>query len=83
MGRNRTVNLEGCVDCLMMAANGLEGCDMTPEELERVERGFASWHEEGFIIVPGHDDGGFSWSTCQVCGSRLGGDRFELTAVSR
>ena len=36
---------------------------------------------EGFQIlaVDTDDEGGFSWSPCDVCGSHLGGDRFKAT----
>lgn len=83
-----------CVDCYF-AANGadtdsdcidrdplslLEGQEFTPgcldcEPCEHPDCGPApmcdcGWNDRGH---------GFSWSTCQGCGSTLGGDRFALT----
>lgn len=33
---------------------------------------------EGYHLVCGNEELGFSWSACECCGSSLGGDRHEL-----
>lgn len=88
MKTTETVEIEICVDCLMVAANGIsEGAD---EEYE--------WPESmnGWIVEPGHlhtvekcgqavcdgtedcpyDEGSFLWTPCDVCHRPLGGDRY-------
>lgn len=37
-----------------------------------------------WTVVPdcGEDDGGFSWTACDSCGSNLGGDRQPATAIN-
>ena len=69
-----TYDFEGCSDCLMFVANG----DM-PEDREGFVEDFELW-TEGFVICLGDNDIdlGFSWSRCECCGSRLGGDRHRL-----
>lgn len=81
-------NLHACVDCVLFIANGDE-----PEHDDRdgdvplAERVDAAW--DGWSLTIGwYDDDtkddlydlGFSWSSCDCCGSRLGGDRNKVTA---
>lgn len=77
---------KACADCLMLLAN-----DETPPEMSEVETAEylanVARHTAGSEVVvncPEECEGGFSWSPCDVCGSRLGGDRhpvafFEIT----
>ena len=78
-----TINV--CVDCLMVAANGeTEG---TPD---REPLGLVGDREvtTGCLVhefdadeqqSECRDEHGYSWSPCQGCGSKLGGDRYPLT----
>jgi hypothetical protein len=74
--------LNGCVDCVMAIAN-----DEYPDDDERsraILAGESKWWNEGYVVVNGSDDEGhFSWQPCDLCGSRLGGDRETLWAVLR
>lgn len=75
--------LSVCADCAYCAANG------TPESHEEdwpelwaaaVER------ESGWILVldgVGDSDTWFSWSPCDYCRGRLGGDRFAAALIRR
>lgn len=71
-------DLDLCVDCTMMIANG-EG---SPEHAEAME---AAWGEDSVHLVMtcnGDDfDCSFSWVSCDGCGSRLGGDRHKGALV--
>lgn len=68
-----------CTDCLILIANG-----DTPPELD--ETATAAWLAEidrrwGDTPLTVGDEAGFSWSSCDCCGSTLGGDRHELFVV--
>lgn len=67
------IELALCIDCTTMAANGEDTHpDGEPEPLSKID--------DGWIVVitcNGHDCGGFSWSPCDGCGSRLGGQRHD------
>jgi hypothetical protein len=44
------------------------------------EQIISAWDEaraKGHDFVAGQEDFGFSWSPCHLCGSSLGGDRFQ------
>lgn len=44
----------------------------------------AEWpHADGWELVPGDGDRGFSHSACDGCGVALGGDRYEATAMKQ
>jgi len=73
-----------CVDCLIFLANG----DDQSEAGDIAERIEAQWSEEDpdlhWEIVPNCPedcDGWFSWSSCDGCGSHLGGDRHPAVAI--
>lgn len=67
-------DLEFCIDCVMLIANG-EGTDAHTEAM------VAIWGEGingvmGLVLsCPEDCEGWFSWSECDGCGSSLGGDR--------
>lgn len=70
------IDVEVCVDCLMLDACGPGELD--EETVKRCSDGFAlnetdGWHY--FNACPEECEGGFSWSACDICGSTLGGDR--------
>lgn len=68
-----------CVDCLVYFANN----DLPPLMSEENAMTFMAKVEHmvsgGDIMLDDSDDMelGFSWSWCQTCGDRLGGDRFR------
>ena len=70
-----TVEFEVCTDCAMLIANG-----ETPEDNPdfALLPGWDGW----VVVLDSNDDGDthFSWSSCEGCGSRLGGDRFPAAA---
>ena len=76
---------EACSDCLMLIAN-----DDTSGTLRcETEEGEAAYLQDvadrtpegshGWIVQDG--EGSFSWSSCDVCGSSLGGDRYPVVAL--
>jgi hypothetical protein len=74
-----TISFRVCIDCAMLHANG-----ETPVEMSETET--AAWLIDvsnalaGLGPVAIGDPDGFSWSSCEGCNSRLGGDRFEAFA---
>lgn len=76
---------EMCADCLMLLASGETPTEMSERETEEwlaaIDR---AWPEsEGWHLAPAYGDdceGSFSWSSCDVCGSKLGGDRHPVSA---
>lgn len=76
-----------CVDCYY-AANGLEiegEGDVRVTPLSSIDRD--EWVESGWKCdprtEPESDHYGFSWSPCECCGSRLGGDRYAVSVWSK
>lgn len=89
----KSYDLAICVDCLMMLANGELGQGDTAAEDAHAEKMAAQWGDAeltlGSLGVDSTDDDderdqlGFSWSSCEGCGSTFGGDRFAATAWVR
>lgn len=76
---NDTIELRMCTDCLMWVANG----EPDPNSSESEHEAFVARVEDrwpGWVIVPGDDAEEFSWTSCDVCGSVLGGARHSGTA---
>ena len=48
-------------------------CDMTPREF------YNAVHETQTVF----DEGGFSRSSCELCGSHLGGDRYAAHSINK
>lgn len=72
--------LQGCIDCTMAIANG----DYPEDEarFDAVLNGERKWASQGYVLVATtEEDTHFSWASCDVCGSTLGGDRHPLAAV--
>lgn len=67
-----------CPDCVMLIANG-----ETPPNLS--EEATQAWVEEferrtdGYHLVVGRYSTDFSTQSCDVCGSRLAGERTQVT----
>lgn len=78
------VDLEVCVDCIMVIANGEATADTNTDE--HVANMDAMWPaQDGWRLGYGNSDPdasdlGFSWGSCDGCGSNLGGDRFAAHA---
>lgn len=71
-----------CTDCLMLIANGdASGMDDATEACCRA--GIASF--QGHLVSNDHDDKqlGFSWKSCEVCNSGLGGTRYRLALLGK
>ena len=82
---SETVELDVCVDCLMLAA-GYDAQDLGHElpqaVLDAPARVARDNNVERVTIVPGEGDAGhFSWSPCELCLSTLGGDRHAVTVI--
>lgn len=80
-GMDNEYDIEVCIDCLMLLANGeiSEESDHSAEEhAALMDRGWPSDEWELAIACPEDCEGSFSWRDCQGCGSRLGGDRHPV-----
>jgi hypothetical protein len=77
MELDERIEMEVCVDCLMVDANG-ESEGIEPEALARIEKAYTDATADGWYYANNCDEnceGWFSWSPCGFCGSTLGGDR--------
>lgn len=80
-----TFEFEWCTDCLMMDANGTLGdvseeADVAHAAAMEVQWPTADgWHTHN--VCDEDCEGSFSWSTCDGCGSHLGGDRHPAVAM--
>ena len=76
-------DVSACTDCLLTVANDLPE-DLDPARVEAITTGLAAFARDGWTLTPGDgDEQHFSWSSCQVCGDRRGGDRHHLSAIRR
>jgi len=66
-----------CVDCVMMIANGELPHDCDEERQKELEAIDIGWCVSGGD--EDHDE--FSWSSCDVCGSTLGGSRDKVVLL--
>ena len=75
-------DIEVCVDCTMMLANGeCEGLD-TDSWYHAVKAAGMTRFDVALNI--GEDtEPSFSWSACDYCGSRLGGDRYPAVVFGQ
>jgi len=78
-----------CVECwdyIMGNDDSLEYHEVPKERINEIKQKFEKWMEvtlpdgtvgSGYIVHgDGHDP--FSWKSCDVCKSHLGGERFEI-----
>lgn len=76
------IELEMCVDCTMIVANGdSSGMDETTEAAVVV--GLDRLYDQGYHVAMGDETTDFSWTRCDVCGSTLGGTRLQGWAMPR
>lgn len=69
-----------CTDCLMIIANDdASGMDDATEA--RCREGIASFQCHLVCNDDGSEDDGFSWKSCEVCNSGLGGTRYRLALL--
>ena len=67
-----------CTDCAHYLANGLPDeheAGWSPELIQ------AHWPHHDLVNGDCDKDEEFSWSSCDACGSRLGGTRFHCAAL--
>ena len=64
-----------CSDCYCSIANGLDSIDVSDERRDEIAAGLVLAGPQA--IIDTEDEGGFSWWPCDVCGTRLGGNRFR------
>jgi len=72
----------GCEECC--SDFGVRFGEHDPEECGCDYLGNGSWdcgHVDGEDEEPLNDEGGFSWSPCEVCDSSLGGNRYTWHAI--
>lgn len=81
MSEWETVEIDLCVTCLVVTANGCENA----EDEACAERMADLWPAtDGWAVhgnCPEDCDGWFSWQTCDGCGERLGGQRHPGVAM--
>lgn len=78
------IDIEVCVDCLTIEANGPD--EVEPAAVERFARAMESATADGWTYAnacPEECEGHFSWSPCDFCGSTLGGDRHPAALLRR
>ena len=79
--------LEACVDCVGAIANDdyssldLIGLDETTSAEARISEAIRWWHSNGYSLVVTGDEPSFSSSPCDVCRSRLSGNRITVEVV--
>jgi len=69
-------DLFACDDCVMVIANGDAPCTGDPERDRAVLEGVERLGPVALL-----DDEGFRWRGCDVCDSRLGGNRHGLVLL--
>lgn len=79
----------GCVEC-GLGPRGCEDCEGTGKTIDETPCPFCEGKGE---VIPdmdsleyqlAHADGeGFSWGSCDACGSRLGGDRYQAHGFTK
>lgn len=78
-----TYDLLICVDCMMLLANGEPNPEWSEAETEDHLRAMEEVYPfEQWVVVPGdaEKDHEFSWSSCDLCSSPLGGTRMHAVA---
>lgn len=88
MATEDTVEIEVCTDCLMAAANGLHGWECDEDWLDAYETACKTYGGDPIPVSEDSENGWscnghFSWSPCEFCGSKLGGDRYPAVLMGR
>lgn len=77
-GQPLTVEAWACTDCSMLFANGETPPEMTEDETWAWQENIAD-RTAGYHVAVGDEEQEFSWTSCDTCGSRLGGSRHAVT----
>lgn len=76
-----STEIEVCEDCVFLLANGEVtdglGNDITEQHAEKVS---TIWGSRYILIYDG-EDSFFGWTECDGCGDKLGGTRYNATAI--
>ena len=71
MSTTELIDLDVCQDCILVIANGEHGdCDGTC-------RSCTTPTPEGYWVLLGGDELGFTSRACELCGQDLAGDRYR------
>jgi hypothetical protein len=73
-------DLDCCEDCLMYLANG-DVPEERPNLVDDIRKEWPSWGTEFDLVIGGDETDEFSWSSCDCCGSRLGGARYKFRVL--
>ena len=74
------VTLLVCPDCLYASHYGVNDLDLPEEEEQRILHGLSHWPRTSFSVEY-NDSPSFSYAPCDLCGDRLGGNRYHLNAL--
>jgi len=75
-------DIDVCVDCTMMIANGeCEGLD--PDSWYHAVKANGMTRFDVALNIGEDTEPSFSWSACDYCGSRLGGDRYPAVVFGQ
>jgi hypothetical protein len=75
-------DIDVCVDCTMMLANGeCEGVD--PDGWYHAVKANGMTRFEVALNIGEDTEPSFSWYSCDYCGSRLGGDRYPAVVFGQ
>ena len=75
------IDVDGCIDCLLYAANGEFHPDNSDHEDALIINAFMDHAKEGYSVTCGDGESFFSRNGCDICDSKLGGDRFPMHLV--
>ena len=74
-----TYEVDACIDCVLWHANGDDSGIADEERIHEVH--FAVGLPANGVLAVGDGEQFFTWQPCEVCGSRLGGDRITCTVL--
>tara|TARA_B100000131_G_C18051845_1_gene586764 strand:- start:736 stop:1002 length:267 start_codon:yes stop_codon:yes gene_type:complete len=78
------IEKEGCIDCMSMASIGQLLPDTSCERENEIVQGFEKFSEKGFYPAEtGTISAEFSNRICEICDSKLAGERFNLTFIGQ
>jgi hypothetical protein len=72
----------GCVDCLMLVANG-DVPDERPSLSAEMVAHMGADDVRHLCVGDSEKDDEFSWSACECCGSTLGGSRHHFVVLEQ
>lgn len=71
-----------CIDCYELAAFGKEALDsMDRATVVSCSRGLDHLSKSGYVTT-GCEQYGFSYTPCECCCRRLGGDRYQVVVLA-